>query len=159
MKALQPNVLDRESMFIPGAAAVLGHADLDPVGGTVAGSFEPRNLAENLKQDRGVAAFPIVGKSSFGQSEGARSFGPNPCRHCCRQRWVSAFGKLISRRDFQACSAENEDGENLADAGAESGRRRSRGAGREQPPDFARSSARSADGLLPFTRGMSTARM
>ena len=72
MQGLQP--VDRESTFVPHVelAAPLSAADLDPVGGPVAGSVEPRALIENFHQDRTqrVAALPVVRYSSFDESEG-----------------------------------------------------------------------------------------
>ncbi len=73
LERLEEDVLDGEGVFVADVelAAPLGLADVDPVGGSIAGAAEALRLAEGFQQHGtdAIALAPVVGKLAGGESE------------------------------------------------------------------------------------------
>ena len=85
----EEDVLDGESELVGGVelAAALGLADVDPVGGAIAGATEALAFAEGFEQDgsEAVAALPVEGQAAgeLGQQMGGQvgQVGPGQDGH------------------------------------------------------------------------------
>ena len=84
LEGIEVDVLDGKSILILDVefSPTLGLADIDPVGGLVAGSLETAALDEGLEEDgsKREAFSPIVLDAACGQSEemGGEAFGSDP---------------------------------------------------------------------------------
>ena len=127
------SVLDRDRAFISHVELVtaLGASDLGPVGGSAAGSVEPRALAEDLKGDRAqsVAVLPIIGKATLNQGKDARFMDPQQHQE---PRVVDNEGQ-VAAAGFGGPPGEPVPWSDLPGCGAEGGERHAVGGACEVP--------------------------